>query len=154
MRDELKKMLGIIPDDDGVVDTDEPHIDYVPVVFKPAELPSQYDDDVGDKIDDYKKVRGTLTALMDMTGEALAKSMELVNENNHPRSIEAFTGLANTLKDTAKAVLEVHDKMKEENQSGQPSVAIQQNNYYGTTSDIIKQRRAAKANEVIDVDGD
>ena len=95
-----------------------------------------------------------MNALMDMTGEALAKSMELVNENNHPRSIEAFTGLANTLKDTAKAVLEVHDKMKEENQSGQPSVAIQQNNYYGTTSDIIKQRRAAKANEVIEVDGD
>ena len=75
MNEQLKKMLGLIPDDDGVIEPDEPHIDYVPVVFKPAELPSQYDNDVGDKIDDYKKVRGTLNALMDMTGEALTKSM-------------------------------------------------------------------------------
>lgn len=125
MNKELREMLGISsalgehtnaeqnPADAGDFDEfkDEPRPD---VKFELVEKETSVPDlQLSDAKVDYAYARSMNYTLLNMTTQALARALQVVNETEHPRAFESFNSLATTVRGLTQDLLALQKVYKE-----------------------------------------
>jgi len=120
---------------DGV-EVDEPEVSL------PAIIPTVFNlDHDADVDDDYKLVRSTLHAQLQLFNEASRHALIGLIASQHPKSVEAFSALMGQMSNTADKILKTQKDVKriKMTKGGNPGVASPTAMTYGTSSDLLDQ---------------
>lgn len=171
MDDSLKQSLGIpltLPGDDDELLSENSNEGMPVVKLEIKDMESEISKDTGsDTVKDYHHARNLTYTLLEMTGDALAGSLEVAKQSEHPRAYGVFNELAITMRGLTQDLLALQKSYKEVTKDRpdlQPAAATtinaQINNFGattpGSTTDIIKmmseQNAILNASKVIDED--
>lgn len=102
----------------------------------PAIFNLDHDSDIDD---DYKLVRSTLHAQLQLFNEASKHALLGLIASQHPKSVEAFAALMGQMSNTADKILKTQKDVKRIKQTKGPGGVTPTAMTYGTSSDLLDQ---------------
>ncbi len=89
---------------------------------------------------DFQEVKNNLQNLLNTGDEAVNTAVMMLNDTQHPRAVEVFSGLLKNLAEINTKMLEIH-KMRQEFQSEEMEEPVQQNTqnniFVGSTAELF-----------------
>lgn len=122
---------------DGI-EVEEPEINLPDII--PTKFNLDHDTDIDD---DYKLVRSTLHAQLQLFNEASRHALIGLIASQHPKSVEAFAALMGQMSATADKILKTQKDVKKIKMTrggpGGPATPTPAAMTYGTSSDLLDQ---------------
>jgi hypothetical protein len=136
-----------------------PETPKVDIVVKPPE-PEDLSDDEKMELD-FNTTRENLNEIIAKGMDALQDALAIAKSSEHPRAFEVSAGIMKTVNDISKDLMNLHKAKKEikygkiganSNDPNTPLIGNQQNNFYSTTSDLLKQIRKEEDKSFVDIE--
>lgn len=174
MSSRLRESLGIKDDSETVTNTanlfaieGEDHEDVdlppkEPVKFEVVEVETTVPDLAStDAKTDYVKARNITHTLLQMTGDAVASSLQVAQDTEHPRAYNVFNELVNTMRNLTKDLLDMQKVYKEVTKDRPENITLVQNNTQinqtvnnGTSpNDMLARAEEMRRRAVLELEG-
>lgn len=109
----------------------------VPNTYEPPQLPTVHLEEDKQSDNDFQYARSNLCQIIEVGKDALREAIEIVSQDQNPRSIEAFSVLAKNLAEINKDLIGIHQ------QAPKKEEAVSQTNinnavFVGSTNELLK----------------